>query len=84
MITGYLYILKSLKDGKTYIGSTDDLKRRLAQHEKGKVESTKNRLPMELIYQENYNLLAEARYMERYYKSCAGRKKIREILKEKM
>jgi putative endonuclease len=84
IMAGYVYILISSKDGKIYIGSTDDLKRRIIQHKKGSVKSTKNRLPVELIYQENYKSLEEARYMERYYKSCAGRKKIREILKEKI
>jgi putative endonuclease len=83
-MAGYLYILKSLRDGRTYFGSTDDLKRRIIQHKKGRVKSTADRLPVKLIYQENYKLLEEARYMERYYKSCAGRKKIKEILKEKI
>jgi putative endonuclease len=45
-----VYILKSGKDGKNYVGYTTDLKKRLALHNEGKVQSTKNRLPLKLIY----------------------------------
>ncbi len=37
----HVYILKSLKDFKLYIGRTDDLKRRFAEHKNGKVKSKK-------------------------------------------
>jgi putative endonuclease len=81
---GYFYLLLSAKDSKTYSGSTDNLDRRLCQRRAGKVKSTKNRLPVEIIYFEEYKTLEEARYMERYYKSCSGRKKIKDILKNKL
>ncbi|MDD5711109.1 MAG: GIY-YIG nuclease family protein [Candidatus Colwellbacteria bacterium] len=48
MKTG-VYILKSLKNQRHYIGSTKDIDRRLAQHELGKVKATKNILPLELV-----------------------------------
>jgi putative endonuclease len=80
---GYLYILQSIKDSKTYIGSTDNL-RRLNQHFSGQVKSTKNRLPLKLIHKESYKTIEEARYMEKYYKNCSGRKKLKEILKDKL
>ncbi|PIP27935.1 MAG: excinuclease ABC subunit C [Candidatus Moranbacteria bacterium CG23_combo_of_CG06-09_8_20_14_all_35_22] len=83
-MAGYFYLLFSFKDKKTYSGSTDDLTRRFDQHKKGKVDSTKNRLPVKIIYFEEYKTLEEARYIEKYYKSCAGRKKLKEKLKNKI
>lgn len=48
----YVYVLKSKKDGKKYVGYTKNLKLRFEQHSKGFVESTKNRKPLKLIYYE--------------------------------
>ena len=48
----YVYILKSLKDDKLYIGSTNDLKRRLSEHNNGLNRSTKSRRPFEIRYYE--------------------------------
>ncbi len=78
---GYFYLLRSIKDKRTYSGSTGDLNIRLSQHKAGKVISTKDKLPVRLIYSEKYKTLEEARYVEKYYKTCAGRKKLKEILK---
>ena len=50
----YVYILQSLKDEKFYIGSSGDLKRRMDEHGKGKVASTKNRRPLKLVCYEAY------------------------------
>lgn len=80
-MTGYVYILKSKKDNRTYTGSTDNIERRLSQHQKGQVTSTKNRLPVELIYSEQFSSLEEARKKEKYYKSCSGRKVLKNIFK---
>jgi putative endonuclease len=79
---GFVYILK-LANNKTYTGSTDNLERRLENHFSGKTYSTRNKLPAKLIYSEKFKSLKEARYMEKYYKSCAGRKKLKELLKDK-
>ncbi len=48
----YTYVLRSIKDQKLYIGFTPDLKKRLIDHQKGKVDSTKSRSPLKLIYYE--------------------------------
>ncbi|MDO8659347.1 MAG: GIY-YIG nuclease family protein [Candidatus Parcubacteria bacterium] len=50
----WVYILKSLKDNRLYIGSTTDLKKRIFEHQSGKVFATKNRLPVILLYYEAY------------------------------
>ena len=50
----YAYLLKSKKDNRFYIGYSSNLKLRFEQHCNGKVISTKNRRPLELIYYESY------------------------------
>lgn len=60
----YVYILKSKRDHLLYTGSTKDLKNRLKQHNLGKVYSTKNRVPFELIYYEAYKSEKDARHRE--------------------
>ena len=60
----YVYILKSLKDEKLYIGSTDDLKRRLSEHNNGLNRSTKARRPFKLRYYEAYAVEHGARKRE--------------------
>lgn len=60
----YLYILKSQKDQRLYVGSTNDLRRRLSEHNSGKVESTMSRRPFELRYYEAYTDEHDARNRE--------------------
>lgn len=50
----YVYILKSRKDNKIYIGYTNDLRRRKSEHDAGESQSTKGRRPLDLIYYEAY------------------------------
>lgn len=60
----YLYVLKSLKDGKLYFGSTTDLKRRILEHNNKQVPSTKGRVPFQLRYYEAYFTEHNARIRE--------------------
>ena len=60
----YVYILKSKKDSELYIGSINNLKKRLAEHNSGKVESTKQRKPFVLVYYEAYLAEDDARKRE--------------------
>ncbi|MCX6753865.1 MAG: GIY-YIG nuclease family protein [Candidatus Nomurabacteria bacterium] len=60
----YLYVLKSKKDDNIYIGSTNDLRRRLLEHNSGKSLATKGRCPFELRYYEAYNNENDARKRE--------------------
>jgi putative endonuclease len=64
----YCYILKSEKDGKLYLGSTNNLSKRLREHAFGKVFSTKYRRPLALIYYEAYCKEADARKREKNLK----------------
>jgi len=60
----FMYILKSQRDAKLYIGSTSDLKKRLKEHNSGLVSSTKARAPLKLVYFEGYADEQEARHRE--------------------
>lgn len=72
-----LYILQSFKDNRTYVGSTDNFERRLCQYNLGMVDSTKHRRPFKVLLTEEYDKLKEARKRELYYKSGAGRRKLK-------
>jgi len=78
----YVYILKSLKDFKNYVGMTSDLKRRIAAHNWGEVSSTKSRRPFELIYVEEFESKKDAERRERYFKTGNGRETLKICLKE--
>ena len=77
----YIYVLKSKKDLKRYIGLTNNLESRISLHNNGKVESTKNRRPLELLYYEEIEDRAEAAKREKFLKSGKGRKFLDSILK---
>lgn len=70
----YTYVLKSRIDNKLYIGSTNDLKKRIKEHFGGKVDSTKYRLPLELIYYEACLNKINAHKREKYFKTGYGRR----------
>jgi len=77
----YVYVLQSLKDRKFYTGYTEDLKLRFEQHQKGKVESTKNRRPLILIYYEACLSQEDALRREKYLKTYHGKMFLRKRLK---
>lgn len=64
----YIYLLKSKKDNDLYIGFTDNLERRIQEHNSGLVPSTKLRKPFELVYIEGYKSEKDARHRERNLK----------------
>ena len=74
MLSHELYVLRSLKDGKLYTGVTSNLKRRLAEHNAGKVRSTATRRPLILVYSERFGSRIEAAARERYFKTAEGGK----------
>lgn len=67
-----VYLLRSLRDRKQYIGSTTNLERRLDQHNKGYVVSTKFRRPLDLIGYQVCETIQEAVIYEKKYKSSHG------------
>lgn len=69
----YTYVLISEKDNKFYVGYSKDVKLRFKQHQKGLVESTKNRRPLKLIYYEACISQDDALRREKYFKTHYGR-----------
>ena len=65
----YFYILKSKKDGKCYLGSTNDLRRRIVEHNKGKIFSTRYRKPLVLVYYEAFLSEKDARQRKQTLKN---------------
>jgi putative endonuclease len=79
----YTYCLQSEKDiDKLYFGSTNDLKRRLKEHNYGHNFSTKKYLPWKLIYYEACLLKSDARRREKYLKTSMGRRMFKRRLKD--
>ena len=70
----YTYVLFSHKDGKRYVGWTNNLRRRIAEHNNGKNISTKSRLPLSLIYCEACLSEDDAKQREKYLKATVGRR----------
>jgi putative endonuclease len=71
----YVYLLKSLKDNKYYIGQTFDVYKRFKKHNKGLVKSTKSRCPFTLIGYEIYLTQSEARWQEYELKHHSDKKR---------
>ena len=78
----YVYVLESLLDGGLYIGCTGDLKNRMRCHTNGGVESTRERLPIELIYYEACHNRHDAFRREKYLKTTYGRRYIKRRLRD--
>jgi putative endonuclease len=76
LIRGFTYILKCV-DGSFYTGSTKNLKKRLWEHNNGiGANYTKTRLPVQLVYYEEYNRIDQAFYREKQIQGWSRRKKL--------
>lgn len=78
----YTYILESLKNRELYLGYTNDLKRRLKEHNQGLNISTKRYLPWNIIYYEACLNEKDAIRREGYFKTTQGRRLLKRRLKE--
>jgi putative endonuclease len=77
-----LYILQSESSGRFYVGSTDDLERRLAEHHRGHTPSTRGRGPWKLVYSEPFETLIQARRREMEIKNWKSARMIQALLRE--
>ena len=72
---GWMYILEC-SDGSYYTGSTNNLELRLQQHQRGEgANHTKKRLPVKLVYFEEFNRIDEAFYREKEVQGWSRKKK---------
>lgn len=75
----YVYVIRSSK--QFYIGSTKDLRKRLAEHKGNFVFSTKNRGPWHLVYYEACNAEKDGRLREKYLKTAWGKRYLKGRIK---
>ncbi len=75
----FVYVLK-LKNWRYYVWSTNNLERRIQQHQEGKSLTTKNLRPLELLYMKEYPTLLEARRYEYHIKKQKDRKFIQNFM----
>ena len=80
----YVYVLLSSQDKKFYIGFSEDVKKRLADHNAGRNTSTKPRRPFELIYYEAHLSKEDALRREAYFKTTKGKSTLRQIRKSRL
>lgn len=82
----YVYVFLSERDNKFYTGFTEDLKRRVTEHNAGKVQSTAYRRPLRLIYYEacidKNDAIKGEKYLKAHYGKMFLNKRLKSYLKE--
>ncbi|MCF8322272.1 MAG: GIY-YIG nuclease family protein [Flavobacterium sp.] len=76
----FVYVLKSELDGRPYKGHTENIDKRIKEHNSGRIISTKGYKPWKLVYFQTFQTRGEAVLREKYFKTGSGR----EFLKEKL
>lgn len=69
----FVYVIISEIDGRTYVGLTNDINRRIKEHNSGNVEATSYRRPFKIVSYFAFDSLKKARQFERYLKTGSGR-----------
>jgi putative endonuclease len=75
----YVYILLNEAKTRTYTGVADDVNKRLALHNAGRVKASRPYRPYNIIHTEAFETPKEARQKEKFYKSTTGRRRIKEM-----
>ncbi|MBW1803054.1 MAG: GIY-YIG nuclease family protein [Deltaproteobacteria bacterium] len=76
----FVYILKSLKKGTYYTGSTQDLSERIERHNHGRSKYTKTKRPWELVYSEKFPDRSHAINREKQIKARKSKKFIENLV----
>lgn len=74
-------VFNTERDKNFYTVFSRDLRKRMQEHESGKVVSTKNRLPLKLVFWERCLHQTDATAREKYLKSSWGKRYIKNRLK---
>lgn len=77
----FVYIIQSIMCGKFYVGCTDNIQRRVGEHNKGLSKYTKTDKPWKLVYSEEFTDLSLARKREYKIKSWHKRSAIESLIK---
>ena len=75
-----MFAIKSYTDGRIYVGMSQNIEKRLKEHNSGKVFSTKGYKPWHLVYSEKCSDRLHARKKEKYYKSGYGKEHLKNII----
>ena len=73
----FVYAIQSKIDNRLYVGFTDNLERRIGEHNSGRTKSTKAYIPWELVYFESVENRIDARNREKYFKSGCGKEQLK-------
>jgi putative endonuclease len=76
----YAYVIKSVNEDYFYKGHCENLDLRIKQHNLGMTKSIVPFLPFELVYFEEFETRDEAIKREKYFKTAAGRKYLKNKL----
>ncbi len=74
-----VYVLRSLVAKKSYVGFTNNLEKRLAEHNSGMGFYTRRYIPWEVVYTETFNNIYDAKKREKYLKSRNGRRFLKKV-----
>jgi putative endonuclease len=78
----HVYILESLQNGSYYKGQTDDLERRLAEHNRGEERATSRYIPWKLIWVTERPTRSEALVLEKKLKNITGRDRLMRFIEK--
>jgi len=77
-----VYVLRNTITRRHYIGSTNDIDRRLEEHNRGQTKSTKQKGKWILVYKEKCNTSIEAKKRERKIKAYKGGNTFKKLLRD--
>lgn len=77
----HVYILLNEAKTRTYSDVTDNVDKRLAEHNAGRVKSSRPYRPYKIIHIESFEKLSDAQQKEKFYKSTTGRRRLKEMLR---
>ncbi|MFA5032579.1 MAG: GIY-YIG nuclease family protein [bacterium] len=76
----YVYVIAN-NENRLYVGMSECPEKRLQEHNSGKTKSTKGYMPWKIIYIQECKNRAEARVVEKYWKSGNGREKLKATIR---
>lgn len=80
--TVFLYALRNLVNSELYVGISQDVDKRIKEHNQGKNRYTKAFIPWSVFYTEPHQDYVSARKREKYFKNASGKKYLRKILND--
>ena len=75
----YVYVLRSNKTGRRYVGSCEDIDERIRRHNAGHSKATRHAVPWILIHSESFTTRVAAVQKELYYKTGRGRDELAKL-----